>query len=135
MAYQKQTFTDGKTILTAEMMRHIEEGISKVTELAEETKRTIDNLGNVSNARIGTVTLTANGWKGTGNLFSQVVNIEGATVNSQIDLNPSIEQLAIFYEKDLTFVTENNDGVITVYAIGQLPQNDYTMQVTISEVA
>ena len=86
-------------------------------------------------ARISEATLLANAWTGTGNLFSQIVNINGVTENSQVDLTPSVEQLAVFYEKDVAFVTENEDGVVTVFAIGQKPQNDYTIQVTITEVA
>ena len=86
-------------------------------------------------ARIGEVTLTSNGWTGSGSLYSQVVNIEGVTENSQVDLTPSVQQLVVFYEKDLTFVTENVDGVVTVYAIGQKPSSDYTIQVTITEVS
>ena len=62
------------------------------------------------------------------------MTISGVTENSQVDLTPSVEQLVVFYEKDLTFVTENEDGVVTVYAIGQKPTNDYTVQVTITEV-
>ena len=85
-------------------------------------------------SKIGTVTLFASSWAGDKSLYSQVVSIEGATKNSRIDLNPSVEQLAIFYEKDLAFVTENENGIITVYAIGEMPQNNYTMQVTITEV-
>ena len=85
-------------------------------------------------ARISEVTLLANAWVGDENKYSQVVNIEGVTKNSQVDLTPSVEQLAIFYEKDITFVTENVGGVVTVYAIGQKPQNDYTIQVTMTEV-
>lgn len=85
-------------------------------------------------ARIGTVTLLANAWSGSNNLYSQVVTIDGVTENSQVDLTPSVEQLAVFYEKDLGFVTENENGVVTVYAIGQKPQNDYVIQVTITEV-
>lgn len=85
-------------------------------------------------ARIGWVELPADAWESNGNLHSQVVEIEGVTECSQVDLTPSVEQLAIFYEKDLTFVTENEDGVVTVYAIGQKPANDYTIQVTITEV-
>lgn len=85
-------------------------------------------------AKIGWVTLLAANWLGEGNLYHQVVNIEGVTENSQIDLTPNVQQLAIFYEKDLTFVTENDGGVVTVYAIGQKPENDYTIQVTITEV-
>ena len=85
-------------------------------------------------ARISEVTLTSSGWIGSGNLYSQVVNIDGVTENTQVDLTPSVQQLAAFYEKDLTFVTENEDGVVTVYCIGQKPQNDYTIQVTMTEV-
>ena len=85
-------------------------------------------------ATIGTVKLLAANWVGEGNLYSQVVHIDGVTENSQVDLTPSVEQLVIFYEKDLTFVTENEGGIVTVYAIGQKPENDYTIQVTITEV-
>ena len=85
-------------------------------------------------AKIGTVNLLASKWTGKNNLYSQVVNIVGVTENSQVDLTPSVEQLVVFYEKDLTLVTENEDGVVTVYAIGQKPENDYTIQVTITEV-
>ena len=87
-----------------------------------------------ASARIGEVSLLASEWSGSNNLYSQVVNIEGVTNRSQVDLTPSVEQLAIFYEKDLAFVTENENGIVTVYAIGQKPANDYTIQVTITEV-
>jgi hypothetical protein len=92
-------------------------------------------VGFVSSAKIGYVTLLADSWIGDDVLFSQVVDIEGVTQNSQVDLTPSVEQLVIFYEKDLTFTTENENGVVTVYVIGQKPTNDYTIQVTITEVA
>lgn len=88
-----------------------------------------------STARIGEVCLPASAWTSKGNLHSQVVDIDGVTERSQVDLTPSVEQLVIFYEKDLTFVTENDGGVVTVYAIGQKPTNDYTIQVTITEVS
>ena len=87
-----------------------------------------------SSATIGTVNLLADRWVGSGNLYSQIVAVGGVTENSQVDLTPSVEQLVVFYEKDLTFVTENDGGVVTVYVIGQRPENDYTIQVTITEV-
>lgn len=83
---------------------------------------------------IGYVTLLADKWTESGKIYSQVVEIAGVTKNSQVDLTPSVEQLVIFHDKDLAFVTENVDGVVTVYAIGQKPANDYTIQVTITEV-
>ena len=87
-----------------------------------------------SSATIGEVTLLASAWEGENSPYSQLVAIEGATENSQVDLTPSIEQLAIFHNKDLAFVTENVDGKVTVYALGDKPTNDYTIQVTITEV-
>lgn len=85
-------------------------------------------------ARLGVVTLLADKWVGSNNLYSQVVSIEGVTNYSQVDITPDAEQLMTFYEKDISFVTENEDGVVTVYVIGQKPTNDYTIQVTITEV-
>ena len=97
-------------------------------------KAVADYMKNTPVAAIGTVELLSKNWQGSGNLYSQVVAIDGVGENSQVDLTPSVEQLVVFYEKDLTFVTENEDGVVTVYAIGQKPENDYTIQVTITEV-
>ena len=94
----------------------------------------IQILGQISKSKIAYVDLLASNWVGDSSPYSQVVSIDGVTENSQVDLTPSIEQLVIFYEKDLGFVTENEDGVVTVYAIGQKPENDYTIQVTITEV-
>lgn len=93
-------------------------------------------LGSVSKptAKIANVELLAANWIGDANPYYQIVDIDGVTANSQVDLTPSIEQLLVFYEKDLGFVTENENGVVTVYAIGQKPENDYVMQVTITEV-
>lgn len=102
-------------------------------------KEWLDSLKGGSNyagkATIGKVSLLADKWVGSGNLYSQVVQVYGTTTNSQVDLTPTVEQLAAFHDKDLAFVTENEDGVITVYAIGQKPTNDYIIQVTITEVS
>lgn len=87
-----------------------------------------------SATRISDVTLLSTEWVGSSSPYSQIVTISGTTENSRVDLTPSVEQLAIFHNKDLAFVTENDDGVITVYAIGQKPANDYTIQVMITEV-
>lgn len=105
----------------------------------EEKQELIDDVVNelrstVKAAKIGEVTLLSSAWEGGGNLYYQAVRIDGVTENSQVDITPSVEQLVVFYEKDITFVTENEDGNVTVYAIGQKPTNDYTIQVTITEV-
>lgn len=85
-------------------------------------------------AKIASVTLLASAWAGADSLYSQIVSIDGVTEYSKVDLLPSVEQLAIFYNKDVTFVTENEDGVVTVFAIGDKPTQDYTVQAQIMEV-
>ena len=86
-------------------------------------------------SKLSSVTILASEWEDVAeSLYSQVVNIEGTTEYSKVDLLPSVEQLAIFHNKDVTFVTENEDGIVTVYAIGEKPLLDYTMQVQITEV-
>ena len=102
-------------------------------EYVVDTKSYIDaKLAGAS--YISYIDLPSSKWQGSDSLYSQAVSIAGVTENSRVDINPSVEQLAIFHDKDIAFVTENEDGVVTVYCIGQKPANDYTMQVTITEV-
>lgn len=75
----------------------------------------------------------------SGNLigYTQVVQVSNynITPNSKIDMQPSPEQLAIFHSKDVAFTAVNENGVITVHAVGTMPQLDYkNIQVTITEV-
>ena len=102
-------------------------------ELAPTIDNRLEALEN-SVPRISEVTLLASGWVGDVSPYSQVVEIYGVTKYSQVDLKPSVEQLDIFHNKDIGFVAENEDGVVTVYLIGKKPENDYTMQVSITEV-
>ena len=83
---------------------------------------------------INSVTLYADRWVGDGSPYTQVVEIDGVTPYSLINLQPSTEQLSIFYEKDLAFVAENEDGVVTVSCVGHKPLKNYTIQITITEV-
>ena len=86
---------------------------------------------------IGSVTLLAANWDGDERLhYQEDVEIDGVPITpySKINLQPSAEQLTIFHEKDLAFVTENEDGRVTIYALGDKPINDYTIQVTVTEV-
>ena len=68
--------------------------------------------------------------------YGQVVDVSNANItpNSKVDLQLSSEQMVIFYEKDLAFVAENDNGEVTVYCIGQIPENDYTIQATVTEI-
>lgn len=71
------------------------------------------------------------------NRYYQYVTINNATVtpNSKIDLQPKPEDLVVFHEKDLSFTAVNSGGQVRICVIGQKPTQEYTMQVTITEVA
>lgn len=122
MSLQKVTYVNEETVITAENLNDIQDEIIRLAKLID------------TNIRIAEIELLAENWEGTANPYYQTVIIDGVTPNSQVDLTPSVEQLVVFYEKDLTFVTENEDGAVTVYAIGQKPEHDYIVQVTITEV-
>lgn len=126
MFYQKQNFTDGE-VLTAGHLNRIEDGLIEIVKFIESATA-------APVARLADVTLLASAWGGTDNLHSQVVTIDGITQYSKVDLLPSVEQLAIFHNKNVAFVTENEDGVVTVFAIGDKPTLDYTMQAQVTEV-
>lgn len=121
--------TNNNQVVIPSTVHLSEEDIAKIAE-AVASKVTVK----ATNARIGYVTLFASKWVATGSYYYQVVTVDGATKNSQVDLTPNVAQLDIFHDKDLALVTENNNGVVTVYAVGQKPENDYTIQVTITEV-
>lgn len=115
------------------------EGAVIECEYNVDIKKYIDSIASApsasSAAYISSVTLFASKWTAVeDDLYSQMVAINGVTENSKVDINPSMAQLAVFHKKDIAFVAENEDGVVTVYCIGQKPLDDYTMQVTITEV-
>ena len=89
----------------------------------------------VSPTPVASVALKAEAWVGSESPYLQVVTLPGVTPRSKVNLQPSAEQLEVFREKDLGFTTKNAGGVVTAYAVGVKPQNDYTMQVTVEEVS
>lgn len=113
----------------------MEVSLSSDKTMAVDLGEMYDNSTAGSSAWLTEVTLPASAWTGSDKLWSQVVAIEGATEYSKVDLTPSAEQLTIFYEKDIAFTTENEDGVITVFAIGDKPSNNYTIQAIVTEVS
>lgn len=80
------------------------------------------------------LSLRASDWTGTESPYSQVVEVSGVTANSKVDLNPTGEQLNSLAANRTILNTANDNGTVTVYAVGNKPIEDYTMQVTITEV-
>lgn len=100
----------------------------------QEIKNYIATLTLKPTAREAEIFLPASGWVGSDGSYSQVVDIDGITEYSQVDIKLDAEQYEMFYEKDIAFVTENEDGVVTVFVVGDKPTRDYVFKVSITEV-
>ncbi len=90
--------------------------------------------GSGSTEKITNVYLPVIGWKGAASPYSQEVSVGEVSVNSRVDLILSEEQLSAFYDKDLVLFAQNSDGVVTVFAIGDKPLEDLTIQAIVTEV-
>lgn len=80
------------------------------------------------------ITLLESSWLGEGDLHYQMVEVPGATAHTKVDLQPTADQLSEFHYLTLAFVAENDGGTVTVYAIGDRPTKDHTIQITKTEV-
>lgn len=93
-----------------------------------------ETAGNVSKPKFTTVTLLAANWTGSDSPWSQVVTINGVTANSRIDFQLTVAQLTELQNSGIALMAENDNCVITVYAINNKPTSDYTIQATITEI-
>ena len=84
--------------------------------------------------KITTINLLAANWVGSESPYSQQVLIDGITEYSKIDLQPTPEILAYLQDYEINLTTANIGGVVTVYAIGDCPDQDLQIQATVSEV-
>lgn len=91
-------------------------------------------FGSTITSKKSQITVHAADWKNAVSPYSQVVELADVSANSQINIQLSVEQLSALSEKVLGFTAVNENGVVTVYAFGDKPTEDYTFQVTIMEV-
>ena len=75
------------------------------------------------------VILYSSSWSGEGP-YTQSISI-GATANSKIDIQPKVE----FINSSYKLTAKNDNGSVTVYAVGEKPSLDISVQVTITEVS
>lgn len=68
--------------------------------------------------------------------YSQIVTVENATItpNSKVDLQPDTHQLCKLYDWGVALTTKNDNGVVTVYAVGDRPSESLSIQATVTEI-
>ena len=89
----------------------------------------------VAKNKMTQIHLLADGWKGAVSPYAQTVSVDGISKNSSVDLNPTHEQIEQMHSMDIALMAENISGYVTVYAIGDKPEMDMTIQATIMEVS
>ena len=98
------------------------------------TQAYVDAIIDALRPKSATVSLSKSNWAGIANPYSQVVTINGVTANSKIDLQPTAAQIISLKNEGVAMVAENDNGTVTIYALGNKPSSDYTMQVLLTEV-
>lgn len=84
---------------------------------------------------ITSVNLPASGWTGS-NPYSQTVDIPSASSTSMITMQPSATQILALQDSEISMTVENNgNGVVTFYAIGDIPTSNMSMQILITPVS
>ena len=84
---------------------------------------------------LGSITLAAGGWSGSGP-YAQTAALAGLPAAALVNLQPTAEQLMLLQQQGVTALTAaNQDGVLTVYALGAAPQDELTLQVTVTPVS
>jgi hypothetical protein len=53
---------------------------------------------------------------------------------TKVDLQPTVAQLNTLHTMSVGFFAVNEDGVVTVYAVGNKPTEDFIIQATLTEV-
>lgn len=90
--------------------------------------------GETTTEKLITIHTAASKWKGGTSPFTQVVEVAGININTKVDIQLSAQQLEALSDQTITFVAENDGGVVTMYAIGDKPNVDCEFQATLSEV-
>ena len=80
------------------------------------------------------LTLREDAWRGAVSPWSQTVEIPGAGSTSKIDLQPDPGQLEQMRCLGLALAAVNDNGLVTVLAFGARPEEDMTLQATVTEV-
>lgn len=78
------------------------------------------------------VSLPVSGWKNAVSPFMQVVTVNGVSLNSKIDLQADVTQAEKL--KRTALLAVNDSGTVTVYAIGDKPDSDLSLQAVLTDV-
>lgn len=82
------------------------------------------------------ITLMSDNWtlSENGSYYTQSVTIEGTTANSRVELLTTPDQLVRLMNDEITLFIGNDNGNIRAYCVNNIPSEDLTLEVRITEV-
>ena len=90
---------------------------------------------NACKVKKNTLSLPTASWAGSGP-YTQTVTITGITVNSKVDIQIDETALGVLIDSGTSAIwIENNNGTLTAKAMGEKPNANLSVQVTITEVS
>ena len=90
---------------------------------------------NACKVKKAALSLTAASWAGSASPYTQSVTIAGITVNSKVDIQMDATALGVLIDSGTSAIwIENNNGTLTAKALGEKPNANLSVQVTITEV-
>lgn len=82
------------------------------------------------------ITLYVSDWAEGDEGYTQTVRVTGGTVNSKVDIQPTLSQIAALQEAGVTaLLVKNDSGTFIAEALGAAPTVDMTIQTTLTEVS
>ncbi len=134
----EENYTNQEKVLLSELAVQVNEHTTTLRNILKSISNPVRSfiyiLGGKDNWRAENVTDSAGNVIGV--RYGQVVDVNGATITpySKVDLQLTSDQMVVFYEKSLAFVAENDNGVVKVYCVGSIPENNYMIQAIVTEV-
>ena len=90
---------------------------------------------NACKVKKNTISLPTASWTGSGP-YTQTVTITGITVNSKVDIQVDATALGVLIDSGTSAIwIENNNGTLAAKALGEKPNANLSVQVTITEVS
>ena len=90
---------------------------------------------NACKVKKNTLSLPTASWTGSGP-YTQTVTITGITVNSKVDIQMDATAIGVLIDSGTSAIwIENNNGTLTAKALGEKPNANLSVQVTITEVS
>ena len=90
---------------------------------------------NACKVKKNTLSIPTASWTGSGP-YTQTVTITGITVNSKVDIQMDATALGVLIDSGTSAIwIENNNGTLTAKALGEKPNANLYVQVTITEVS